>query len=97
MIVLQIVKTAKDYHPKAKWYQFANEEQTFQSLESAEQWINDTYGKSKRKPMFQDIENKPKKIGYVIGFRNEEYENGEWRKFLQQDWISFHTMEVVQI
>lgn len=97
MIVLQIVKTAKDYNPKALWYRYADDQKTFETLQSAKQWIKDTYGKSKRSVMYQDTKDKSIKIGYIIGFRNEEYENGKWRSFLEQHWISFHKMEAVQI
>lgn len=95
MIDLDIIKTSKDYHPKAKWCQYAHETEHFENMEQAKKWLDETYGKSKRSPMFRD--NIDGKIGYVIGFRNEQYENEKYYKYLEQHWIEFRKNEVCVI
>ena len=96
MIQLFIVKTCKGYAPKDQWQRFDDEIKNFASLKDAKEWIKETYGKSKRVPMYiATKDGQSKKIGYVIGFRNADWSHAPVEKWLQQDWIEFR--EVVTI
>ena len=90
MIQLAITKTARGYHPSQLWRQYDHTTENFPDLKAAKAWIKEKYGTSKKSPMYIDTKTgKTKKIGYVIGFRSEEYEDGKWDKFLEQHWVSF--------
>jgi len=98
MIELDITHTWKSYHPSSKWAITHEETKYFDDMDQANKWINETYGKSKRSPMYIDTKKgESKKVGYVIGFRNGEYYEGKNHKFLNQDWITFRKSEVIEI
>jgi hypothetical protein len=90
MIQLKIVKTGKGYGKNEKWSRFDDELKTFASIKDAKDWIKETYGRSKRAPMFIDTKDgQSKKIGYVIGFRNADLSHYPVNHWIQQDWIEF--------
>lgn len=98
MIQLIITKTGKSFNPKDEYKIFDTEEKTFADLPSAKQFLNETYGKSKRRPMFCDTkEGKPKHIGYVIGFKNADLSHSPVEKWLQQDWIHFNEVKSLDL
>jgi len=84
MIKLIITMTGKSFSPKAKWNGIGEERKSFADKAAAMQWLDETYGKAKRAPMYVDApEGAAIQIGYVIGFRS----GGQY--WLQQDWIEF--------
>jgi len=89
MIKMQITITSKSYSPKDQYRIFHKEERSFPDMKAAKNWIKENYGKSKRSPMFIDTKDGVKKVGYVIGFRNDDISHFPVEKWLQQDWISF--------
>ncbi len=94
MIQLVIRKSSKSYNPKSNWSIFDIEKKLFNEVKEAKQWIKETYGKSKKRPMYIDDKNgNSKKIGYVIGFRNWDYE----QKWIEQHWIGFEKVEELEI
>jgi hypothetical protein len=98
MIILRITHTIKDFNPRAQWFQSGNTEERFTDMKQANEWINEIYGKHKKQPMYIDTkEGKTKKIGFIIGFKDEEYEGGKWIKFLRQDWIEFSQCELIEL
>ena len=98
MIRLSIIKTTRGYHKDQTWRQYDLEMNYFATVKEAKEWINETYGKSKRSFQYVDDKNgKTKRIGYVIGFRNTEYNDGKWEKFLEQHWISFSKFKDLEI
>lgn len=97
MIELRIQKTAKT-NPKDHYSIFDEETKQFADLNEAKQYLKDEYGTHKRSPMFQDNkQGESKRIGFVVGFRNSQYEDGKTIHFLQQDWISFYKKEVLEL
>lgn len=94
MIQLVIRKSSKSYNPKSNWSIFDIEKKLFNEVKEAKEWIKKTYGKSKKRPMYIDDKNgNSKKIGYVIGFRNWDYE----QKWIEQHWIGFEKVEELEI
>ena len=94
MIQLVIRKSSKSYNPKDQWQIFDIEKKSFNDVKEAKQWIKQTYGKSKKMPMYIDDKNgKSKKIGYVIGFRNSDFQ----QNWIEQHWIGFEKIEVLEI
>lgn len=92
MIELVITKTSKSCDPKAHWYSYDYDRLPFVNLNAAREWLVDTYGGSKRRSMYIDLKNGgSKRIGYIIGFKNYDYENGKKIHFLEQHWIEFRS------
>lgn len=89
MILAHITMTGKGFNPKDTFSIFGNDTKRFSDMKSAMGWIKETYGKSKRNPMYVDTPEGKKKVGYVIGFRNEDLSHSPVKKWIQQDWISF--------
>lgn len=89
MVRVMLTTTTKSYSPKDQWRRTWDEELVFDLEEEFQDWMRERYGKSRRRSMYRDTKNGPKKVGWVIGFRNEEYDHdgrGKYR-FLQQDWV----------
>jgi hypothetical protein len=98
LIRLTIIKTARGYHKDQTWTQYDQEMNYFATIKKAKEWIKETYGKSKRSFQYVDMKNgKSKRIGYVIGFRNEDFQDGKWTKYLEQHWISFSEFNDLEI
>ena len=98
MIQLAIRKSTKSYNPKSQWQFHDLEKKSFENVKEAKAWINDTYGNSRKSSMYVDDEDgNPKKIGYVIGFRNYQFIDGKGENFIEQHWIGFVIVEVLQI
>jgi hypothetical protein len=96
MIELQIVKTAKGYGKNEKWSRFDDKTEYFPTLKDAKDWIKKEYGKAKRVPMYVDTKDgNSKKVGYVIGFRNDDISHVPVEKWLQQDWIEFREVNTI--
>ena len=92
-VEVDITKTSKGYSPKSKWQTFDNESKTFKNMIEAKDWLQEEYGKSKRSKMYHDIDGTSKHIGYVIGFRNSDYQEN----WLEQHWIDFSEVERTRI
>lgn len=96
MIQLCITMTGKSFSPKDKFSTFGEDTKTFSTLQEAKRWLKEQYKKSKRVPMYVDMKDgEPKRIGYVIGFRNADYSHSPVQKWIQRDWVEFR--EVVTI
>jgi len=94
MIQLVIRKSSKSYNPKAQWQIFDIEKKSFNDVKEAKEWIKKIYGNSKKRAMYvDDLEKKSKKIGYVIGFRNSDYQ----QRWIEQHWVGFEKVEVIEI
>ena len=98
MIQLAIRKSTKSYNPKSQWGYYDLEKKLFENVKEAKEWINDTYGNSRKSSMYIDDEDgNPKKIGYVIGFRNYQFIDGKRENFIEQHWIGFERVEELEI
>ena len=98
MIQLIVTKTGKSYSPKDKWQIFDHETLSFQDMKQAREYIKEEYGKSKRSSMYVDTKDgKSKRIGYVIGFRNEDCSHYPINRWIQQDWVEFREVKIVEI
>lgn len=93
MIELLITMTSKT-NPKEKYSIFNEETKLFDDMKQAKQFLKDEYGNHKRSSMFyEDKKGDSKRVGFIIGFRNSEYQDGKTIHFLQQDWITFYKKE----
>jgi hypothetical protein len=72
---------------------FNEESKLFKSLEDAKAYVKEKYGKVKtKKPMFIDgADGKPKKIGYIFGFWNQDMSHSGGNKWFQEDWVEIRT------
>ena len=96
MIELVITKTSKSFNPKDSWRTYDQEKLPFVNLNTAKKWLNDTYGKSKRRSMYIDLKTGgSKRVGYIIGFKNYDYEPGKKIHFLEQHWIEFRSCKSI--
>jgi hypothetical protein len=97
MIRIQITSTGKSYNPRDKFSLFGERTETVADMREAKQWLRDTYGKAKRAPMYIDTKGGTKKVGYVIGFRNADWSHSPVNKWIQQDWVSFHSQKPIYL
>jgi hypothetical protein len=98
MIQLHITKTGKGYSPKDKWQMFDEQTKYFSDITEAKNWLKEEYGKAKRTPMYQDTKDgKPKKTGYVIGFRNSDISHLPVNKWIEQDWVEFREVKTLEL
>jgi hypothetical protein len=97
MIQVKITQTGKSYNPKDQYETFGHDTKTFNNLQEANKWLNETYGKSKRQRMYADSKQGANHIGYVIGFHNADWSHAPVNKWLQQDWIEFCTVESLKL
>lgn len=96
MIQLFIVNTGKGYSPKDDWRRFDSQTKNFANLKDAKEFLKETYGRCKRVPMFVDTKDgKPKKVGWVFGFRNSGWGSGSQDKWIQQDWVEFREVKSI--
>lgn len=97
-IELKIVCTGKGYGKKDTWEAFEFKTRVFPDIKNAIDWVNETYGKARRTPMYVDTkEGIPKKIGYIIGFRNSDISHYPVVKWIQRDWIEFRESKELTI
>ena len=66
-------------------------------MAEARAWLNDRYGKSKRAPMYIDTPSGAKRVGYVIGFRAADWSHAPVEKWLQQDWVEFREVSLMDL
>lgn len=98
-IELLITKTSK-VSPKSEFEIFDQERKTFDTMKEANEWLKEQYGKSRRQPMYvDDSTNQAKKVGFIIGFRNKEYDRdaGKWFTYNEQDWVEFRKSSPLEL
>ena len=98
-IQLHITKTARTYKEK-EYHCYDSETKYFADLNEAKKWIKEQYGKHHRTSMYRDTDkDKTQRIGYVIRFRNTEYDRdlGKTVKFLEEHWIEFRVIGVLDL
>lgn len=93
-IELHITKQSKRAGNQNNYYTYDKETKRFKTFEECKKWLKEEYGKSKRQPMYRDDkEGNAIKIGYVIGFKNHDYENGEKYTYYERHWIKIVEIE----
>lgn len=98
MIEVNITMTGKGYHPSSEWQQFGHDRRIFANLAEFDEWLDQTYGKSKRAPMYVDTKDgKTIRCGYVIGFRNADWSHYPVDKWIQQDWLHISESKTVDL
>ena len=98
MYQLQIDKTGKGYGKNDKFSRFDHETIRFSDINQVKEYIKETYGKSKRQPMYKDgKDGKAVKCGIIIGFHNSDYSHSPVNKWIQQDWITLEKIEQVNL
>lgn len=98
MIELHIMTTVKSYSPRDEWRRSDYHRKHFANMTEAREWLRDTYGHSKRAPMYRDTPNGPPiKIGYVIGFRASGWGSSSQENWLQQDWVEFRECKTLDM
>lgn len=95
MIQIEISKTSK-ISPREDYRIYDIMRKDFENMEAAEIWLKTEYGTHTRSPMYRDgKDGQAQKVGFIIGFRNKVYEDGQWITYLEQHWIGFNKMETV--
>jgi hypothetical protein len=101
MVQLVITRTSKLMGGKDRtWEVFDEETKTFKNLSEARNWIKEQYGKAKKSPMFvDDKEGKTKKVGYIYGMKNYDWDRDTGKKvnYYQQDWIEFRAIKPLEV
>jgi hypothetical protein len=88
-IKINVTSTGR-YHMREMPHIFDEKEKHFPSMKEAKKWIRDTYGKSRGKPIYRDIGDKPVQVGYIFGFWNSDVSHYPVNKWFQQDWIEIN-------
>jgi hypothetical protein len=98
MIELDIIMTGKGYSPKSEWRQFAHERKTFADMQDVNRFLNDRYGKAKRRPMYVDMKDgRAVRCGWVIGFHASDISHVPVEKWIQQDWVHVRECKTVDL
>jgi hypothetical protein len=89
MIRIEIESRAKDFKGKV-YSSWKGETKYFKTLKEALSWFRQTYKGKKTKIMYRDTDTGAQRIGYVVSFRNTDYDShsGKTIKFIQEDWVS---------
>ena len=88
-----ITKQSKLAGNQNNYYTYDKQTKQFKDMKEFKQWLKDEYGKSQRKIMYRDDKDgNAVKVGYVIGFKNHDYENGKRYTYYESHWI-----EVVEV
>jgi len=88
-----ITKQAKPAGNRSNYYTYDKQTKQFRDMKEFKQWLKEEYGNSKRQTMYRDDKNENAvKVGYVIGFKTKEYEDGKYRTYYESHWI-----EVVEV
>jgi len=94
---VKIVKTSKPFRKTDDNYStFDTQVELFKTLPEAKKFINDTYGKKFRQPMFQDDANGDiVKTGRIFSFSDKEYnrDTGKYDRYTEQDWVSINKVK----
>jgi len=93
-----ISKTSKGYHPKDERQCYDKQTICFPDLKTVKAWLKEEYAGHTKSPMYIDKKNGTSiKVGWIIGFKNEQYNNetGKHEKFTEQHWIHLETVEDV--
>ena len=92
-IEVYITKQSKRAGNQNYYYMYDKETKRFKTFEECKKWLKEEYGNSKRTLMYRDDkEGNAVKVGYVIGFKNYDYDNGEKYTYYERHWI-----EIVEI
>ena len=98
MIQLQITMTGRGYGKNDDYRCFDEQTKVFNDLESAKAWLKEQYGKSKRTKIYQDSKNRTSyQVGYLYHFNNADWSHSPVNKWRQQDWVSFHSVETMNL
>jgi hypothetical protein len=93
-IEVYITKQSKRAGNQTIYYPYDEVTKRFKTMEECKKWLKDKYGKSQRKVMYRDDkEGKPEKVGYVIGFKNYDYECGKKYTYYERHWIEIVEVE----
>ena len=88
-----ITKQSKPAGKQNKYYTYDLQTKRFKDMKEFKLWLKEEYGKSKRQIMYRDDkEGNAVKVGYVIGFKTKEYEDGKYKTYYESHWI-----EVVEV
>jgi hypothetical protein len=99
MIMIKINRTGKGYGRNAEWQHLTErpEEVFVADLAAARKYLREKYGKCSRQAMYNDYKDGTKRIGWVFGFRNEDWSHSQVQKWLQQDWVSLYECSAVDL
>lgn len=98
-IQLTITPTGRNYGFNQEFKRFGEPERfSFPSIPDAKLFLKKRYGNCKRQPMYIDLEDgKTIKCGWIFCFHNADLSHAPVQKWIQQDWVSFDTLNPVEI
>ena len=89
-----ITKQSRPAGNQNNYYTYDKQTKQFKDMKEFKVWLKDEYGKCKRQPMYRDMKDgESVKVGYVIGFKTKEYENGKYRTYYESHWIKVVEVE----
>jgi hypothetical protein len=100
MIRLVITKTAKGIGKKEPFQKFDQESHNFSNMQEAKKYLKEQYGKSSKDKMFIDTaKGKPKHIGYIYKFKQEEFDRdaGKNVHYIENDWVEFQQVKSMDL
>lgn len=93
-IEVYITKQSKRAGNQNNYYTYDKETKQFKTMEECKKWLKEEYGTSQRKVMYRDDkEGNAVKVGYVIGFKNYDYEDGKKYTTYESHWIEIVEVE----
>ena len=88
-----ITKQSKLAGNQNNYYTYDKQTKQFKDMKEFKVWLKDEYGKCKRQPMYRDDkEGNAVKVGYVMHFKKEIYDDYKFKTSYNLDWI-----EVVEV
>lgn len=96
---LLITETGKSFSPRDTFRIFHEERKGgFETMADVHAYLRERYGNSKRAAMYHDVKDgPPKRIGWVIGFRNSDISHYPVDHWIQQDWITVKQCDTVDL
>ena len=89
-----ITKQVKPTGNQNNYYIYDKETKQFKDMKEFKQWLKEEYRNSKRQTMYRDDkEGNAVKVGYVIGFKTKEYEDGKYKMYYERHWIEIVEVE----
>jgi|GEM_PF-5335317 len=96
-IEICIYKSSKSYYRGVSYGIYDQEILKFKDNKDLRKYLNETYGKCKTTPMFQDTKDgTTEKVGIVKSFRNCIVEHGIKQNFIEEHWITINKLKIIK-
>ena len=91
-VEMYITKQSKRAGNQNNYYTYDKQTKQFRDMNECKKWLKEEYGKSKRQLMYRDDkEGNAIKVGYVIGFKDYNYD--ERITYYERHWVEIVEVE----